>query len=138
MAQVDDDILKRVKDNTAKLATLEELARGNNENLNALMAHVMGQGEKKGLYFRVAELEDYRKTIDDNLKFIKRGVLGALIVLIVNFGWSQYSRATDVENLRQQLSRYEQQGKLQSEEQKIDLIDRRLDERLKKILDERK
>lgn len=138
MAPVNEELLRRVKENTEKLRILEDLARGNDDQLKALMKHVLGQGKEKGIEFRVAELEELKDKVEKDVEFIKRAILGAILALAVTFGWNQFfnNESVEIARLRQQVKQYQEH--VMSEQQQNALIDKRLDERLKKILDERR
>lgn len=138
MAPVNEELLRRVKENTEKLRILEDLARGNDDQLKALMRHVLGQGKEKGIEFRVAELEELKDKVEKDVEFIKRAILGAILALAVTFGWNQFfnNESVEIARLRQQVKQYQEH--VMSEQQQNALIDKRLDERLKKILDERR
>ncbi|GEM_PF-4022384 len=138
MAPVNEELLRRVKENTEKLRILEDLARGNDDQLKALMRHVLGQGKEKGIEFRVAELEELKDKVEKDVEFIKRAILGAILALAVTFGWNQFfnNESVEIARLRQQVKQYQEH--VMSEQQQNALIDKRLDERLKKLLDEKK
>ena len=138
MAPVNEELLRCVKENTEKLRILEDLARGNDDQLKALMRHVLGQGKEKGIEFRVAELEELKDKVEKDVEFIKRAILGAILALAVTFGWNQFfnNESVEIARLRQQVKQYQEH--VMSEQQQNALIDKRLDERLKKILDERR
>ena len=138
MAPVNEELLRRVKENTEKLRILEDLARGNDDQLKALMKHVLGQGKEKGIEFRVAELEELKDKVEKDVEFIKRAILGAILALAVTFGWNQFfnNESVEIARLRQQVKQYQEH--VMSEQQQNALIDKRLDERLKKLLENQK
>lgn len=138
MAPVNEELLRRVKENTEKLRILEDLARGNDDQLKALMRHVLGQGKEKGIEFRVAELEELKDKVEKDVEFIKRAILGAILALAVTFGWNQFfnNESVEIARLRQQVKQYQEH--VMSEQQQNALIDKRLDERLKKLLENQK
>ena len=102
------------------------------------MRHVLGQGKEKGIEFRVAELVELKDKVEKDVEFIKRAILGAILALAVTFGWNQFfnNESVEIARLRQQVKQYQEH--VMSEQQQNALIDKRLDERLKKLLENQK